>query len=50
MSNVKIDIFEMSHEQSVSCFNCLEKLEKIRLTNGPAILPVDNKKSVTTCV
>jgi hypothetical protein len=50
MVNAKIDIFEMSYEESVSYFKRLENLEKIRLTNGPnpSSLPVDNKKSVTS--
>jgi hypothetical protein len=45
MVNANIDIFEMSHEASVSYFKRLEKLEKIKSTNGtsPATLPVDNK-------
>jgi hypothetical protein len=45
MVNVKIDIFEMSYEESVSYFKRLENLEKIRDTNGPdpSSLPVDNK-------
>jgi hypothetical protein len=49
MVNAKIDIFEMSYEDSVSYFKRLEKLEKIRCTNGPnpSPLPVDNKKRVT---
>jgi hypothetical protein len=44
MFNANIDIFEMSHENSVSYFKRLENLEKIRCTNGPnpASLPVDN--------
>jgi hypothetical protein len=43
--NANIDIFEMSYEESVSHFKCLENLEKIRRTNGPnpSSLPVDNK-------
>jgi hypothetical protein len=43
--NAKIDIFEMSYEESVSYFKRLENLEKIRRTNGsnPSSLPVDNK-------
>jgi hypothetical protein len=46
MVNVNIDIFEMSHEESVSYFKRLENLEKIRRTNGPnpSSLPVDNCK------
>jgi hypothetical protein len=42
----------MSYEESVSYFDLLENLEKIRRTNGPnpVSLPVDNKKSVTTNV
>jgi hypothetical protein len=35
MVNANIDIFEMSYEESVSYFKCLEKLEKIRRTNSP---------------
>jgi hypothetical protein len=52
MENTNIDIFEMSCEESVSYFNLLENLEKIRSTNGPnpSSLPVDNKKSVTSSV
>jgi hypothetical protein len=43
--NANIDIFEMSHEKSVSYFKRLENLEKIRHTNdpNPSSLPVDNK-------
>jgi hypothetical protein len=49
MVNANIDIFEMSYEESVSYFKCLENLEKIRRTNGPnpSSLPVDNKKTVS---
>jgi hypothetical protein len=49
MVNANIDIFEMSYEESVSYFNHLENLEKIRRTNGsnPSSLPVDNKKLVS---
>jgi hypothetical protein len=45
MVNANIDIFEISHEESVSYFKRLENLEKIRNTNGPnpSSLPVDNK-------
>jgi hypothetical protein len=54
MVNARIDIFEMTYEESVSYFKCLEKLEKIRRSNGPNpfFLPVDNKKefSVTSSV
>jgi hypothetical protein len=52
MFNVNIDIFEMSHEESIPNFKRLENLEKIRRTNGPnpSSLPVDNKKSVTSSV
>jgi hypothetical protein len=54
MVNANIDIFEMSYEESVSYFKCLENLEKIKHTNGsnPSSLPVDNKKtaSVTSSV
>jgi hypothetical protein len=35
MVNANIEIFEMSHEESVSYFKRLENLEKIRHTNGP---------------
>jgi hypothetical protein len=35
MVNANIEIFEMSYEESVSYFKCLENLEKIRRTNGP---------------
>jgi hypothetical protein len=52
MVNAIIDIFEMTYEESVSYFKCLENLEnleKIRHTNGPnhSSLPVDNKKRVS---
>jgi hypothetical protein len=49
MIDAKIDIFEMSYEESVSYFKHLENLEKIRRTNGhnPSSLPVDNKKRVS---
>jgi hypothetical protein len=54
MVNANIDIFEMTHEESVSYFKRLENLEKIRRTNGPnpSLLPLDNKKgdSVTSSV
>jgi hypothetical protein len=42
MVNANIDIFEMTHEESVSYFKRLENLEKIRCTNGPnpSSLPV----------
>jgi hypothetical protein len=45
----KIDIFEMSYEESVSYFKRLENLEKIRRTNNPnpSSLPVDSKKTVS---
>jgi hypothetical protein len=48
--NANIDIFEMTYEEPVSYFKCLENLEKIRRTNGPnpSSLPVDNKKPVTS--
>jgi hypothetical protein len=43
MVNANIDIFEVSHEESVSYCKRLENLEKIRCTNGPnpSSLPVD---------
>jgi hypothetical protein len=46
MANANIDIFEMSHEESVSYFKCLENLEKISCTHSPspALLPINNKK------
>jgi hypothetical protein len=49
MVNANIEIFEMSHEESVSYFQRLENLEKIRRTNGPnpSSLPIDNKKRVS---
>jgi hypothetical protein len=52
MVNTNIDIFEITYEESVSYFKCLENLEKTRCTNGPnpSPLPVDNKKSVTSSV
>jgi hypothetical protein len=45
MVNAKIDIFEIFHKGTVSNYNCLENLEKIRRTNGsnPASLPVEKK-------
>jgi hypothetical protein len=50
--NAKIDIFEMSYEESVSYFKRLENLEKIRRTNSPnpSSLQIDNKKSVTSSI
>jgi hypothetical protein len=52
--NANIDIFEMSYEEPVSYFKCLENLENIRRTNSPnpSSIPVDNKKelSVTSSV
>jgi hypothetical protein len=44
-----IDIFEISYEESMCYFKCLENLEKIRRTNGPnpSSIPVENKKSVS---
>jgi hypothetical protein len=52
MVNANIDIFEMSHEESMSYFKILENLENIKRTNGPNLssLPVDIKKSVTSSV
>jgi hypothetical protein len=54
MVNAIIDIFEMSHEESVSYFKRLENVEKIRRTKGPnpSSLPVYHKKTapVTTSV
>jgi hypothetical protein len=47
MVNANIDIFEISYEESVSYFKCLENLEKIRPTNGlhPSSLPVHKKNT-----
>jgi hypothetical protein len=49
MVNTNIDISKMSYEESVSYFERLENLEKIRHTNGPntSSLPIDNKKKVS---
>jgi hypothetical protein len=49
MVNANIDIFEMTYEESVSYFKSLEKLEKIKHTNGlnPSSLPLNNKKRVS---
>jgi hypothetical protein len=49
MVNTNIDIFEMSYEESVSYFKCLENLEKIRCINspGPATIPVDDKNTLS---
>jgi hypothetical protein len=49
MVNANIDIFEISYDESVSYFKCLENLETIRRNNGPnhSSLPVDNKKTVS---
>jgi hypothetical protein len=46
MVNANTDIYEMSHEESVSYFKRLENLKKIRHTNGsgPAAMPLDIKK------
>jgi hypothetical protein len=48
MLNAKIDIFEISHEKSLSYFKHLENLEKIRRTNSPnpSSLPEKIKKTV----
>jgi hypothetical protein len=35
MVSANINIFEMSYEESVSYFNCLENLEKIRQNDEP---------------
>jgi hypothetical protein len=54
MVNANIDIFEMSYEESVSCFKSLENLQKISCNHGPgpATILVNNKKckSVTSNV
>jgi hypothetical protein len=49
MVSAKIDIFEMSYEESVSYFNYLENLQKIKSTHGPspALLPLYNNKRVS---
>jgi hypothetical protein len=49
MFNARIDIFEISHEESVSYFTHVENLEKIRHTNGPCpvSLPIENKETVS---
>jgi hypothetical protein len=46
MFNAKSDIFKMSCEISVNYFKRLEKLKKIRQSNGPGLdtLPIDNEK------
>jgi hypothetical protein len=49
MIKAKVNILEMSYEESVSYFKSLENLENmenIRRTNGPnpSYLPVDNKQ------
>jgi hypothetical protein len=45
MINAKIDIFEMSYDESESYFKLMDNLEKIRRKNGPkpSSLLVDNK-------
>jgi hypothetical protein len=45
--NGNIDNFKVFYEESVLYFKRLENLKKIRRTNDPATLPVDNKKPVT---
>jgi hypothetical protein len=51
MVSANIDIFEMNYEEAVSYFICLENLEKIRCTNGPApALAIENKKLITSRV
>jgi hypothetical protein len=54
MVNAKIDIFEMTYEESASYFKFLENLEKIRRNNGlnPSSIAVDYKigYSVTSSV
>jgi hypothetical protein len=37
MVNTVFDIFEMSYEETVSYFNELESVEKIRYIHSPAI-------------
>jgi hypothetical protein len=52
MVNSHIDIFEMTYEESVSYFKHLEKLEKIRRSNGPspASLPINNEKRISATI
>jgi hypothetical protein len=50
MVYTNIDLFEMSYEESISCFKFMESLEKIKCTNGLVTMPVDIKKSVTSSV
>jgi hypothetical protein len=49
MVNANIEIFELSHEESVYHFKSLEILEKIRCSNGPnpSSIPVYNKKAAS---
>jgi hypothetical protein len=48
MVAANIDIFEMSYEESVSCFKHLKYLGNIQHINDPSsTLPVDDKKSIT---
>jgi hypothetical protein len=52
MVNIKFDIFEISYEESVSYFESLEILEKIRCTNSSdyTTLSVDDKNVQTFSV
>jgi hypothetical protein len=51
MVSDNIDIFEMNYEEAIAYFICLENLEKICCTNGPAsAVAVDNKKHITSSV
>jgi hypothetical protein len=54
MINAKIDVFETSHEETVSCINSLKTLELLRRTNGPGpptlSVYVKNRVSVTIIV
>jgi hypothetical protein len=49
MVDAYIGNLEMSSEESVSYFKCLENLEKSKHTNGsiPALLSLENKKRVS---
>jgi hypothetical protein len=52
MVNSNVDIFEMSNEESVYHFKCLENLEKIRCTNDLSLstTSLDKKKTVSVTI
>jgi hypothetical protein len=52
MVSANIDIFEMNYEEAIAYFlSCLENLEKMCCTNGPAsVVAVDNKKLITSSI